>query len=109
MPNREMKEIMWVGSSLQDLRDFPEVPRKRAGFQLELLQEGEEPDDFKPMKSVGKGVQEIRIACDDGAFRVFYVVNRPEAIYVLHAFRKTTPKTEKRDLDLGRTRYKSLG
>ena len=55
MPNREMKEIMWVGSSLQDLRDFPEVPRKRAGFQLELLQEGEEPDDFKPMKSVGFG------------------------------------------------------
>ena len=109
MPNREMKEIMWVGSSLQDLRDFPEVPRKRAGFQLELLQEGEEPDDFKPMKSVGKGVQDIRIACDDGAFRVFYVVNRPEAIYVLHAFRKTTQKTEKRDLDLGRTRYKSLG
>ena len=109
MPNREMKEIMWVGSSLQDLRDFPEVPRKRAGFQLELLQEGEEPDDFKPMKSVGKGVQELRIACDDGAFRVFYVVNRPEAIYVLHAFRKTTQKTEKRDLDLGRTRYKSLG
>lgn len=109
MPNREMKEIMWVGSSLQDLRDFPEVPRKRAGFQLELLQEGEESDDFKPMKSVGKGVQEIRIACDDGAFRVFYVVNRPEAIYVLHAFRKTTQKTEKRDLDLGRTRYKSLG
>lgn len=109
MPNREMKEIMWVGSSLQDLRDFPEVPRKRAGFQLELLQEGEEPDDFNPMKSVGKGVQEIRIACNDGAFRVFYVVNRPEAIYVLHAFRKTTQKTEKRDLDLGRTRYKSLG
>ena len=45
----------WVGSSLQDLRDFPEVPMKRAGFQLELLQEGEEPDDFKPMKSVGFG------------------------------------------------------
>ena len=109
MPNREMKEIMWVGSSLQDLRDFPEVPRKRAGFQLELLQEGEEPDDFKPMKSVGKGVQEIRIACDDGAFRVFYVVNRPDAIYVLHAFKKTTEKTEKRDIDLAKARLKSLG
>ena len=108
MPNREMKEIMWVGSSLQDLRDFPEVPRKRAGFQLELLQEGEEPDDFKPMKSVGKGVQEIRIACDDGAFRVFYVVKRSDAIYVLHAFRKTTQKTEKRDIDLAKTRLKSL-
>ena len=109
MPNREMKEIMWVGSSLQDLRDFPEVPRKRAGFQLELLQEGEEPDDFKPMKSVGKGVQEIRIACDDGAFRVFYVANRSGAICVLHAFQKTTEKTEKRDIDLAKVRLKSLG
>jgi phage-related protein len=40
---------------------------------------------------------------------VFYVVNRPEAIYVLHAFRKTTQKTEKRDIDLAKVRYKSLG
>ncbi|WP_339475577.1 type II toxin-antitoxin system RelE/ParE family toxin [Pseudomonas sp. RL_5y_Pfl2_69] len=109
MRNRQKKVIEWVGSSLQDLRDFPAVPRQRAGFQLALLEDGDEPDDFKPMPSVGKGVQEIRIACDDGAFRVFYVVNRPEAIYVLHAFRKTTQKTEKRDLDLGRARYKTLG
>lgn len=76
---------------------------------MQGLQEGEEPDDWKPMKSVGPGVQEIRIACEEGAFRVFYVVNRPEAIYVLHAFRKTTQKTEKRDIDLAKVRYKSLG
>ncbi len=61
------------------------------------------------MRSVGPGAQEIRIACEEGAFRVFYVVNRPEAIYVLHAFRKTTQKTEKRDIDLAKARYKSLG
>ncbi len=60
------------------------------------------------MESVGQGVREIRIKCKDGAFRVFYVVNRPEAVYVLHAFRKTTEKTEKRDIDLGKARYKSL-
>jgi phage-related protein len=103
------KRIVWVGSSLEDLRDFPTVAVKRAGYQLQGLQEGEEPDDWKPMKSVGPGVQEIRIACEEGAFRVFYVVNRPEAIYVLHAFRKTTEKTEKRDIDLAKARYKSLG
>lgn len=91
------------------MRDFPPVAKQRAGFQLQSLEQGDEPDDWKPMPSVGKGVQEIRIACDQGAFRVFYVVNRPEAIYVLHAFRKTTQKTEKRDLDLGKARYKSLG
>lgn len=104
-----MKKIEWVGSSLEALRDFPEPAMKRAGYQLEGLQEGEEPDDWKPMKSVGPGVNEIRIACEEGAFRVFYVVNRPEAIYVLHAFRKTTQKTEKRDIDLAKARYKSLG
>jgi phage-related protein len=104
----EVKPIVWVGTSKEDLRDFPPVARQRAGYQLELIQEGEEPADWKPMESVGKGVREIRIKCKDGAFRVFYVVKRSDGIYVLHAFRKTTEKTEKRDIDLAEIRYKSL-
>lgn len=104
----EVNAIEWVGSSKQDLRDFPPEARQRAGYQLELIQEGEEPSDWKPMESVGQGVREIRIKSKDGAFRVFYVVNRPEAVYVLHAFGKTTQKTEKRDIDLAKARYKSL-
>ena len=108
MQDQEQKQIVWVGNSKEGLRDFPLVARQRAGYQLEILQDGDEPDDWKPMKTVGPGVQEIRIKCDDGAFRVFYVANRPDAIYVLHAFRKTTQKTEKRDIDLAKTRLKSL-
>ncbi|MFK7608837.1 MULTISPECIES: type II toxin-antitoxin system RelE/ParE family toxin [unclassified Pseudomonas] len=108
MQDQEQKPIVWVGNSKEGLRDFPLVARQRAGYQLEILQDGDEPDDWKPMKTVGPGVQEIRIKCDDGAFRVFYVANRPDAIYVLHAFRKTTQKTEKRDIDLAKTRFKSL-
>lgn len=104
-----LKPIAWMGSSKEDLRDFPPVAKQRAGYQLELIQEGEDPADWKPMESVGQGVREIRIKCKDGAFRVFYVVNRPEAVYVLHAFRKTTEKTEKRDIDLAQARYKLLG
>lgn len=102
------KCIEWLGSSKDDLRTFPETARQRAGYQLELIQYGEEPSDWKPMESVGKGVREICIKSKDGAFRVFYVVSRPEAIYVLHAFRKTTQKTEKSDIDLAKVRYKSL-
>ena len=106
----QLKPIEWVGSSKDDLRDeFPQVARHQAGYQLELIQDGEDPSDWKPMESVGAGVREIRIKCKDGAFRVFYVVNRPDAVYVLHAFRKTTQKTEKRDIDLAKARYKSLG
>jgi len=102
------KPLIWVGSSKEDLRDFPLVAKQRAGYQLSLIQEGEEPNDWKPMESVGPGTREIRIKCKDGAFRVFYVVNRADAVYILHAFRKTTEKTEKRDIDLGKDRYKSL-
>lgn len=102
------KDLVWVGSSKEDLRDFPPVARQRAGYQLDLIQHGEEPDDWKPMQQIGSGVQEIRIRCADGAFRVFYVVNRPDAIYILHAFRKTTQKTEKHDIDLAKARLKSL-
>lgn len=103
------KCIEWLGTSKEDLRAFPETARQRAGYQLELIQYGDEPNDWEPMEGVGKGVREIRIKCKDGAFRVFYVVSRPEAVYVLHAFRKTTEKTQKCDIDLARTRYKSLG
>jgi len=104
----DQKPIEWVGTSKEDLRSFPPVARQRAGYQLDLIQDGEEPTDWKPMESVGHGVREIRIKCKDGAFRVFYVVSRPEAIYVLHAFRKTTEKTEKRDIDVARARFRSF-
>jgi phage-related protein len=109
MHHQEMKPIKFVDSSLDDIKEFPRGARNTAGFQLETVQLGGEPSDWKWMKTVGPGVQEIRIACEEGAFRVFYVVNRPDAIYVLHAFKKTTQKTEKRDIDLARARLKSLG
>jgi phage-related protein len=92
-----------------DLNDFPPKIKQRAGFQIDLIQHGDDPTDWKPMASVGPGVREIRIKGKDGAFRVFYVVNKPEAVYVLHAFKKTTQKTQKRDIDLAKARLKSLG
>ncbi|MEK1941889.1 MAG: type II toxin-antitoxin system RelE/ParE family toxin, partial [Pseudomonas sp.] len=108
MRQQELKPIAFVGTSKNDLKDFPRGARLEAGYQLETLQRGGQANDWKPMKSVGLGVQEIRVACEEGAFRVFYVVNRPEALYVLHAFKKTTQKTEKRDIDLAKARLRSL-
>ncbi|MNG85394.1 hypothetical protein D3C81_935800 [compost metagenome] len=96
----DQKPIQWLGSSKDDLRRFPPVARQRGGYQLDLIQDGEEPTDLKPMESVGQGVREIRIKCKDGAFRVIYVVSRP--------FRKATEKTEKRDIDVARARFRSL-
>lgn len=55
------KELKWVGRSLEDLRAFPEDARREAGHQLNLVQLGLEPDDYRPMPSVGPGVVEIRV------------------------------------------------
>lgn len=103
-----MKPIAFQGTSLNDLRAFPETARQEAGHQLDQVQRGLEPDDWKPMPSVGPGVREVRVRDEAGAFRVIYTATRPEAVYVLHAFQKKTQTTAKRDLDLARTRLREL-
>lgn len=100
-----MKVIRFLGDSLKRLREFPEDARQDAGYQLDKLQRGLQPDDFKPMPSVGKGVEEIRVWEDSGTFRVIYTARLPEAIVVLHAFQKKTQATSGRDIDLARHRW----
>lgn len=82
--------------------------RREAGHQLDRVQQGLEPDDWKPMPSVGPGVREIRIREQAGAFRVIYTATRSEAVYVLHAFQKKTQATARRDLDLASARFREL-
>ena len=52
-----MKAVRFLGDSLERLRKFPEGAGHDAGYQLELVQRGEQPDDFKPLPSIGKGVR----------------------------------------------------
>lgn len=87
---------------------FPGVPRREAGYQLERLQAGKEPTDWKPMSSIGIGVNEIRVRDDSGAFRMIYLAKFAEAVYVLHAFQKKARKTTKADIDLARRRFRAL-
>lgn len=103
-----MKNLHWIGSSLDDLRAFPVDARLEAGTDLRLVQQGVDPRDWKPMPEVGRGVREIRNRTRDGAFRVFYVVESGTDVYVLHAFQKKTQRTAKQDLDKGRARYKLI-
>ena len=93
---------------MQDLSRFPAAARRKAGFQLFLVQQGEDPDDWKPMSDVGPGVKEIRIREKDGAFRVFYVATFQRAIFVLHCFKKKTQQTSAGDKELAKRRYKEL-
>jgi phage-related protein len=102
------KPVEFRGSSLDDLRAFPLPARREAGHQLDQVQNGQEPDDWKPMKTVGQGVKEIRIRDAAGAFRIIYVAKFADAVYVLHCFQKKTEKTSKADLGLASKRYRDL-
>lgn len=102
------KPVSFVDTSLDDLRAFPSDARQEAGYQLDKVQRGDEPDDWKPFNTVGPGVKEIRIRDENGIYRVMYVARFEEAIYVLHCFQKKTQATSKKDVDLARTRYRSL-
>jgi phage-related protein len=96
-----------MGDSLIRLRAAPAEIRSDVGYQLDLVQRGEVPEDFKPMPDVGPGVMEIRVH-GDNEYRVFYVARYEEAVYVLHCFVKKTQATRKADLDLGVRRYSAL-
>jgi phage-related protein len=89
------------------LREFPASAIREAGYQLELVQAGREPKDWKPMPTVGLGVNEIRVRVGD-EYRMFYVAKFAEAVYVLHVFQKKSQKTGQADIDLGRRRFREL-
>ena len=103
-----MKPISFLGSSLKALRAFPDAARQDAGFQLDLVQRGQQPDDFKAMPTVGAGVEELRVWCEQGTFRVVYLARLADAIYVLHAFQKKTQTTAKADVEIAARRYREL-
>ena len=103
-----MKQLHWIGSSLEDLRAFPVTAKVEAGTDLRLVQQGLEPRDWKPMSDIGAGVREIRNRTAEGAFRVFYVVENATDVYVLHAFQKKTQKTPAKDIEKGKARYKLI-
>lgn len=108
MTDKSLKDIHWHGDSLEIVRKFPKAVRADLGSELYLLQLGERPLHSRPFASVGRGVWEIRVKDESGAFRVFYLVRRRDGIHVLHAFQKKTQKTRKSDVEIGKSRYREL-
>ena len=103
-----MKPVTFVGDALDALRDFPPAARNEAGFQLSRIQQGLDPDDWKPMSSIGAGVREIRVRDAGGAFRLIYIANLADTVYVLHAFQKKTQQTAQRDIATAMRRLRQI-
>ncbi|WP_343551062.1 type II toxin-antitoxin system RelE/ParE family toxin [Pantoea sp.] len=100
------KIIDWRGTSLEDVKVFPQDVKKEVGFELNKVQHGHSPTNFKPVNRWGAGVIEIKIKGEDGEYRVVYVAKFAEAIYVLHAFNKKTQQTSPKDVKTISERYK---
>jgi len=96
-----MKPVIWMGSSKGDLIAFPEEARREIGYQLEHVQEGVDPDDWKPMPTVGAGVREIRVRESSGAFRCIYLGNAAGGDLCLALFPKEDPENSSARLGFG--------
>ena len=103
-----MKPIEFVGDPLARLRSFPASARRSAGYQLDRVQRGLEPDDWKSIKAIGRGVRELRIRDYSGTFRVIYLATLANRVVVLHAFVKKTQRTTKHDIALAAKRFREL-
>ena len=105
------KPVAWIGTTYRDVQSFPAGTRREIGYLLGLVQNGVTPADSKPVEQVGAGTHELRVVTNEGGqivHRVFFVARFPEAVYVLHAFQKTTQTTSKHDIGVGRDRYKEM-
>lgn len=103
-----MKPIRFVGDALAELRAFPPSARQDAGYALHCVQGGTQPADFKPMPTIGHGVEELRVRDATGAYRVIYTARLADAVYVLHAFQKKTQRTAPANIELARQRFKHM-
>ena len=105
-----MRSVIWVGTSQDDVKAFPDEVRRQIGFALYLAQSGEKHRDAKPLKGFGgASVLEIVEDFESDTYRAVYTVRLQAGIYVLHAFQKKSTrgiKTSKRDLDLIAQRLK---
>lgn len=111
MAGPRLKKLVWIASSLKDLRAFPVEVRNSMGYALYVAQAGGKHPDAKPLKGFhGAGVLEVVEDFDGDTFRTVYTVRREDAVYVLHAFQKKARKdiaTPKQEIELIRNRYEA--
>ena len=101
------KPLEWMGDSRQRVRFFAKDARNEVGHELDNVQHGRDPRDWKPMPDIGPGVREIRVHAG-GEHRVLYVAKFQRAVYVLHAFVKKRRRTSQAAIELARSRYQEV-
>ncbi len=105
-----MKELVWIGSSREDLKGFPKEVREEMGHALRVAQRGGKHVTVRPLKGYQHaGVLEIVENFEGDTYRGVYTVRFRDAVYVLHCFQKKSKRgieTPKREMDLIRVRLR---
>ncbi|RWZ84312.1 MAG: addiction module toxin RelE [Hydrotalea sp. AMD] len=104
-------DLQWIGSSREDLKEFPDDVLEEIGYALYLAQCGEKSPNAKPMKGfLGAGVLEVVENFNTDTYRAIYTVRFKGTVYVLHAFQKKSKSgiaTPKKDIELIHKRLKT--
>jgi phage-related protein len=103
-----MKRIFFLADTLAQIKDFPLDVRREVGAELRRVQQGVEPNNWKPMKTVGPACREIRVRDESGAYRIIYVLLDASGVYVLNAFQKKSQKTPTPEIELASRRLKQI-
>ena len=100
--------IAWEGNSKEVISSFPEEARQNLGFQLRLLQQGQQPTDYRPMSTIGPGVFELRDQDERAWYRVIYLSRIRDVVHVLHCFEKRSRETPAKEINTARQRLKAV-
>ncbi len=105
-----MKKVIWHPRALEAIQQFPREVKKEMGYLIFRLQQEERlgMPFSRPMKSVGSGVQELRVRRAGGAYRAFYFLKLEEGILIIHAFGKKSQKTPRKEIEVGIQHLKEL-
>ena len=104
----QYRKLVFFARARRELEAFPAQAVEEALAELGRVQAGLQPHDWKPMKTIGAGVREIRLRDETGAYRVIYFTKLKDAIYVLHCFKKQSQKTSVQNLGVATARFKQL-
>lgn len=99
-------DVVWLGDSLRVLRSFPKEVRKDLGVGLGQVQRGQIPEGARPMRTVGKGVYELREQDESTWYRAIYLKKIGNEVHVLHCFTKQSNQTEENDINTAKSRLK---
>lgn len=109
MSVKENAHIHWVGNAKEVLSAFPQEIKSVLGYSLRRLQRGLLPDcDARRMESVGRGVWELKTSDERTWYRVIYLTRIGDALFILHCFEKDSRKTDRRDLEIAKSRLKTV-